>query len=70
MAASAARAQAQRELAEALRSRPTDSERLADAQDRLRVAASDAESAVSASGATRCAPRTELAPTPGTSPGG
>lgn len=59
------RAGAERDLATALRAEPPDPAALAAAQDRLRTASADANSAISAYGANECAPRNELDPSAG-----
>lgn len=60
-----ARADAERDIARALRSQPSDSNPLADAQTRLRADSARADSAIADYGAAQCAPRAELAPPSG-----
>ncbi len=60
LATTEARAKAERELAAALRARPTDSARLAAAQEQLRSETADGHAAIASYGAHECAPRTEL----------
>jgi hypothetical protein len=57
------RADAERDLAAALRAYPADSAAVTAAQDSLRTDSTDANSAIGAYGAHECAPRTELDPT-------
>ena len=57
------RAAAERDLAAALRAHPADPAAVTAAQESLRTATDDANSAIAAYGAHECAPRTELDPT-------
>jgi ABC-type phosphate/phosphonate transport system substrate-binding protein len=54
------RADAEHNLAAALRARPADAAAVTAAQDSLRVSGSDASAAIATLGARECAPRTEL----------
>jgi hypothetical protein len=62
LASTQERAEAERDLAAALRADPADPAAVTAAQDRLSTATNDANKAIAAYGAHDCAPRTELDP--------